>query len=375
ARIALFLLCVFFVSSSPAGGETTSVFPGQKVGQVRGLFVTADGDPGIYSSRSDIHRLIDFADKSRVKIIFVQVYKANLAWFPSNVGDPFPGKAALKAVGEDPVALLIKEAHRKGIEVHGWLNILSLGANQNATLLKKYGPGILTRNTKKKTAIEDYKIDKQYFLEPGDPRVHKELSDLIGEVLQAYPAIDGLQFDYIRYPDTDPHYGYTEINAERFKKASGIVEIDDASEEWRDWKRDQVTDLLKELILKARVIRPGIRVSATGCMPYSRALYEAFQDWPMWIDEGIVDFVTVMNYSTDTEEYGRWITQIKAKVKDFSKVYIAIGAYKRGTNREIFRNECNTCETSGAGSCVVFYYSSLLQKPDLCRFMIDDEGG
>ncbi len=370
-RIILLFLCLLF--STSARGEMPSFFVEQGKGTVRGLFVTAFGKPSIYSSSSEIHRLINFAKKSQIKILFVQIYQANLAWFPSIVGDSFPYKSAVKAVGEDPVALLVKEAHQEGIEVHAWINLLSFGGNQNALLLKKYGPEILTRNVKEKKTIEDYKIDGQYFLEPGDPRVRKELSDLIWEILQVYPTIDGLQFDYIRYPDMDPHYGYTAINVERFKKATGLPKIDDASKEWQEWKRNQVTELLKELIHKARIIRPKIQVSTTGCMPYSRALYEAFQDWPMWLNKGIVDFVTVMNYSTDTEEYGRWITQIKTNVTDFSKVNIALGAYKPETSLKIFQKEFNTCETSGVGACVVFYYSSLLQKTDLSKFMMNDK--
>ncbi len=367
------LLFVFFISLVSIIGEESFLFAAQTKGSVRGLFVTAFGKPGIYSSSSDIRKLIDFAKRSRVKILFVQIYKANFPWFPSKIGNSSPYKAAVKAVGEDPFALLIKEAHQAGIEVHAWINLLSFGDNKAAPLLNKYGPDILTRNVEKKKTIEDYKIDEQYFLEPGDPRVREELSNLIGEILLVYPALDGLQFDYIRYCDMKPHYGYTAVNVERFKKATGLCEIDDAGKEWKKWKRDQVTELLEQLIQKARTIRPGIQVSTTGCMPYSRALYEAFQDWPMWLNEGIVDFVTVMDYSVDPEEYERWISEIKPRIKDFSKVNIALGSYKPEISLRIFQKEFNACETSGAGACVVFYYSSLLKKPTLSQFMMSDK--
>jgi len=360
-RLAILFVGILFLSSTLAKGE--------EEGQDRGLFVTVFGDPNVYSSGREIRKLIDFSEKSRVKILFVQVYRSNLAWFPSNIGDSSPYKTAVEAVGQDPFALLIRQAHQAGIEVYAWVNLLSLGDNQNAVFLKKYGPDILTRNVKEKKIIEDFQIDGQYFLEPGDLRVRRELSNLTEEILQAYPDLDGLQFDYIRYPDKAPHYGYTAVNVERFKKATGFSEIDDAGKEWQKWKRDQVTELLKELILNARKIRPKIKVSTTGCMPYSRALYEAFQDWPLWVNEGIVDSVTVMDYSTDPKEYDRWIEEIKANVNDFRKVNITVGSYKPDTSVGIFKKEFSTCETSGAGACVVFYYSSLLHKPALSRFM------
>lgn len=335
-------------------------------GDARGLFVTADGTPGVYTSQQEIQELVDFAKKARVGILFVQVYKANRAWFVSDIADTSPYRAALEAVGEDPLALLIRLAHGAGIEVHAWLNLLSLGSNQHAPLLKKYGPDILTRNIKEKKTLSEYRIDGQYFLEPGDLRVRQELSALLREILSAYPDLDGIQFDYIRYPDVKPYYGYAPANVERFKKATGISRIDDAAQGWKKWKRDQVTELLSRLAREARAIRPGIKVSATGCMPYARALHEAFQDWPAWVDEGIVDFVTVMNYSIDPVEYGRWITEIKKRVKDFVRVYIAYGAYKPETSLKVFRKESDLCAASGAGACVIFYYSSLIRKPVFC---------
>ncbi len=353
-----FVLTQFGITAAAQGG-----------GDVRGLFVTADGAPGVYANRQEIQDLVDFAKKTHVQILFVQVYKANRAWFASDIADASPYKAALEAMGEDPLALLIERAHQSGIEVHAWVNLLSLGSNQRAPLLKKYGPDILTRNTKEKKTLAEYRIDGQYFLEPGDPRVGQELSALVKEILVAYPELDGIQFDYIRYPDVKPHYGYAPANAERFKKTAGVFRIDDAALEWKEWKRDQVTELLSRLVDEARAIRPRIKVSATGCMPYARALHEAFQDWPAWVDEGIVDFVTVMNYSIDPTEYGRWIAEIKKRVKNFNKVYIAYGAYKPETSLKVFREESDLCAASGAGACVVFYYSSLIRKPVFCALL------
>jgi uncharacterized lipoprotein YddW (UPF0748 family) len=258
-------------------------------------------------------RLVDFAKKARIKVLFVQIYRANRAWFPSHVADSKPYEICLKNTMQDPFAFLIKEARKAGIEVHAWINLLSLSNNKDAKILKKYGPGILTRNLKKKRAIEDYKIDKQYFLEPGDLRVRSELLALVSEILDNYPQLDGIQFDYIRYPDRNPSYGYTKMNIERFKKTTGIKTIKNDNITWQNWKRAQVTELLTQLASRARALRPDIKVSATGCVPYVRAYYEAFQDWPSWIKTGLVDFVTVMTYSDKISEFERDVKEDKRK--------------------------------------------------------------
>ena len=361
-NILLFWLCFLVLFPVSVKCESTAL---PAVGTGRGLFVSLVQDPPVLSSRAAMGQLIAFARKARVKILFVQIYRANQAWFPSRVGDSAPYEAAVKTVGGDPFAFLIREAHLAGIEVHAWLNMLSLSANENAPILKKYGPDILTRNPEKKTTLKDYLIDSQYFLEPGDTRIRKELIALVEEIVRAYPSLDGIQFDYIRYPDSHPHYGYTKINIERFKQATGLEKVEEGSRIWNDWKRAQVTELLRLLTQRVRSIHPGIRVSATGCMSYERALYEAFQDWPSWVNGGLIDFVTVMNYSPDPAEYARWNRVAKSKVRNPQKLYFGVGAYKLLKSPEIFGEEWRSCEDSGNALCAVFHYGSLLENPAL----------
>lgn len=331
----------------------------------RGLFVTVIQDPQVLSSRQEITKLINFSQKAQIKTLFVQIYRANKSWFPSKIADQTPYEACFKNVSEDPFALLIREAHKAGIEVHAWLNMLSLSNNKNARILKKYGKEILTSNLKKKRKIEDYKIDNQYFLEPGDLRVRKELSNIVKEILYAYPELDGIQFDYIRYPDRNPAYGYTKMNIERFKKASRSKIIKEESLTWQNWKRSQVTEFVAELTKEVRLIRPQIQVSATGCAPFVRAYYEAFQDWPFWLKNHLVDFVTVMTYSDDIKEFKEDIIETRSKVSVFGNVNLTVGAYKMLSSPDIFTQELKLCEESGSSACVILHYGSLLQNPVL----------
>lgn len=338
----------------------------------RALFVSVIQEPQVLSSSDEIDKLIEYSKEAGINVLFVQVYFGGMSWFPSEIADPEPYNRCLKSCGEDPLALLIRKAHGAGIEVHAWMNMLSLGQNKDAPLLKKYGPEILTRNLKKKSSLSDYKIDDQFFLEPGDPRVARDLIKLVEEVLTVYPELNGVQFDYIRYPDMEPFYGYTEVNMERFKKSTGWSEIDDESSAWKGWKRNQVTMLVTEFTSKARSMRPGIVVSATGCMPYSRAYLEAYQDWPSWVNSGLIDYVTVMSYSPDPAEFESTIVKAKAKTTDFSKVNIAIGAYKLIEEPEKFEREFRITESLSPGGFAVFHYGNLVEAGGLGRFLISD---
>ncbi len=362
--IFIAVLCILFVRPLLAGSDD---------GLRRGLFVSVIQNPPVLSSRLNIDKLVTFAKKSRINILFMQVYYGNKAWFPSGTADATPYKASLKNMPEDPFAYLIKQAHKEGIEVHAWMNMLSLNTNKDAPFLKKYGTDILTRNLKAKRSITDFKIDDQYFLEPGDLRVREELSNILGDVLRAYPDLDGVQFDYIRYPDKEPAYGYTQMNIGRYEKATGNKKVDEENPAWKDWKRSQVTEVLETLVKRARSLNPHIKISATGCMPYSRAYYEAFQDWPSWIERGLVEYVTVMSYSPQPDEFERTILAAKAKAGDFKRVNIAIGAYKLTRSPGLFEQEFRISERSGAGGIVIFHYGSLVESPALGRYLSGEQ--
>lgn len=338
----------------------------------RGLFVSVIQNPPVFSSRKQIMELVDYAQRAQVQDLFVQIYRANRAWFPSRVADASPYVACRDSVGEDPFALLIRQAHASGIRVHAWLNLLSLSNNADAVILRKYGRSILTRNLKEKKKLEDYKIDSQYFLEPGDHRVRAELSDMVDEILLLYPELDGIEFDYIRYPDKNPFYGFTPENMERFKRFTGCKEIEEGSAAWTDWKRRQVTELLEILVKRVRRLRPAMQVSTTGCAPYVRAYREAFQEWPSWLERGLVDFVTLMSYSTDTKEFAKYVAEAKEKA-DFGKVNVAVGAYTFTQTPEVFARQFRLCEEQAGRACVVFHYGSLLENPRLGDPLLQEE--
>jgi len=353
-------LCLFFLF--PAAAECREPVR-------RSLFVSVIQQPPVLESRDAIRELIAYSKKARVDTLFIQIYRANKAWFPSTVGDASPYKDAFIRLGEDPFALLIREAHAANIEVHAWVNLLSLSTNAEAPLLKKYGPEILTKNLEEKKAIEDYKIDDQFFLEPGDPRVREELSQLVEKLVRTYPDLDGVQFDYIRYPDTKPAYGYTELNIARFKEATGIEAVEEYSKVWRQWKRDQVTGLLQMLVTKTREIRPDIHISTTGCTSSTRAYHEAFQEWPLWLDSGLVEFVTIMGYSPDLKEFEHFIKDAKKQTDHFDKVNIGIGPYELAQIPEVFQKEIEICEKTKSRGCAVFHYGSLVDTPALAEVL------
>jgi uncharacterized lipoprotein YddW (UPF0748 family) len=331
----------------------------------RALFVSMLQDPSPLSSVEEVERLVEFSAGAGVRTLFVQVYRANRSFFPSTVSDDSPFREARRNAGQDTLELLIRRAHEEGIEVHAWLNLLSLSANTEAPILRRYGPGILAKKPGVKRSLEDYRVDRQFFLEPSDPRVRRTLSSAMGELLRAYPGLDGVQFDYIRYPDWQPFYGYSPLNIRRFGRAHPGKQAVEEEGAWKDWRRSQVSTLVSLLRKKALAMRPGIAVSTTGLMAYSRATHESFQDWKHWLASGLADFVTLMSYAPDMPAFERYIKDAQTHAAPWDRVYLAIGAYRLTSQKATYAQQIERCESAAPRGCAVLAYGDLLAAPEL----------
>ncbi|HQP91938.1 MAG TPA: hypothetical protein PLU24_04615, partial [Candidatus Omnitrophota bacterium] len=76
-RILLVLILFFGLSFEPALSEESPQ---------RYLFVSLIQKPHVFASRQDMLSLVQFAKKARIKALFIQIYRANIAIFPSKIG-------------------------------------------------------------------------------------------------------------------------------------------------------------------------------------------------------------------------------------------------------------------------------------------------
>lgn len=227
----------------------------------------------------------------------------------------------------DALAYIIEKAHAQNppMEVHAWIVVYPIGDSSNPEHTRNKHPEWLMQNADGSFNAPNYQHD------PGHPGVHQHLLDVSMELVENYP-IDGLHFDYVRYPEYAGDWGYNPVSVARFQQLYDHVDVPSGSDpEWRQFRRDQVTQTVRRIYLHAIEARPEVKISAAtitwghvGVRTiddwWTSAAYSAvFQDWRGWMEEGILDLNIPMNYyrhhnNTDpnhAQAYYNWSTFAK----------------------------------------------------------------
>jgi uncharacterized lipoprotein YddW (UPF0748 family) len=216
----------------------------------------------------------------------------------------------------DALAEFIKTAHdtsdgKRYVEIHPWLVIFPVWMERD-----KVPPENHIARLHPEWRMDPYdraklKDDEQFWLDPGVPEVEEYYIKVCREVVSKYD-VDGLNLDYIRYREGG--YGYNPISLKRFQKRFGRTDIPDPKDEqWNEWRREQITNLVRRIYVEAHQLKPRINLSICGItwdpptkgFEQTSTYWNVAQNWPAWLKEGIVDMVITMNYRRTDDEATR----------------------------------------------------------------------
>jgi uncharacterized lipoprotein YddW (UPF0748 family) len=246
--------------------------------------------------------LLQRVRQANMNAIIVQMRKRGDAHYFS----PFEPFAANQQAGFDALAYLVEKAHQMQppIEVHVWVNCHPIWPGSGwppdpKHILNRF-PEIQTENLQ-----GDRTTDVGYGMDWGHPLANAFFTRVALDIIRRYD-IDGLHFDYIRY--TGESWGYNPVSVERFNRRYGRRGKPEPTDPlWKQWRRDQVTAIVRKVYANAVAIKPSLKISAAlitwGDGPrdtddwVNRSAYSrVFQDWRGWLEEGILDMGIPMIY-------------------------------------------------------------------------------
>jgi uncharacterized lipoprotein YddW (UPF0748 family) len=318
------------------------------------------------------------AAEYRFNAVFVQVrYRGDALYIPhrytSYYANPEPRSIYIKnQPGDfDPLALAVEEGHAWGLSVHAWVTCFEVTGG----FAPKDENHVVNRHPEWVSCDRwgnRMDVGHRAWLDPGIPEVRDYTASVLLDIVSNY-EVDGLHLDYVRYEG--PEMGFAPIAVSEYWVRTGL-DANQKDEQWRAWRRDNVTEFLSRVQREVREINPDIIVSAAV---FSDREVEAYsyvcQDWGRWLAEGLVDLVAPMSYSLNGNVIARQTTDAVLHAGG-ALVYtgIALRNFSDGSavlDPAVVRSHIEAVRASGADGVAIFSYTDL-KEMILARMTPDD---
>jgi uncharacterized lipoprotein YddW (UPF0748 family) len=281
--------------------------------------------------------------------IVVNAMRAGIADYQSEL---LPVRDRVATEG-DQIALAVAAGKKYGVEIHIWKVNWNLGGAPEEFVDRMRAEGRLQKTRDGR---------ETRWLCPSDPRNFELERDSMLEVARNYD-VDGIHFDYIRYQDQDNCY--CDGCRQRFEEGAGMKVADwpkDVLEggpqyaAYQEFRRAQITRLVKAVSEEAHRIKPWIKVSAAVFSDWPQCREDVGQDWGAWVKAGYLDFVCPMDY-TDSEAEFRTRVQVQRDVVDGRiPLYPGVGASAPGLPVGQVIDQIGIARAEGADGFIIFEY-------------------
>lgn len=144
----------------------------------------------------------------------------------------------------DPLHFIVEECHKRGMELHAWMNPFRLSQNLSTNyhaknIARRHPEWVVTYG------------NKQY-LDPGIPDVRAYLNQVVGEVVRKYD-IDAIHFDDYFYPY--PITGQSFPDEKSFEMYNWGMQTDQIDQ----WRRDNVDLIIESLSKTIKRMKPHVK--------------------------------------------------------------------------------------------------------------------
>ncbi len=244
---------------------------------------------GIRKQKEELIEILDKLKAANFNTVMFQTRTRGDVFYKSDI-EPYNSILTGKVnadPGYDPLAFAVEECHKRGMECHAWMVSIPLGNRKHVASLGKQSV------TKKQPSIcIAYK--REYFLNPGNPKTKEYLMSLVREVVERYD-VDGVHFDYLRYPEHATRFPDSH-DFRKYGKGRSLAQ----------WRRDNLTEIVRYMYKGVKALKPWVKVSTCPVGKYKdtsrypsrgwNAFNTVYQDVQGWMGEGIQDQIYPMLY-------------------------------------------------------------------------------
>lgn len=351
---------LFFIVFSSLSVSALSALP--PATEVRAVWLTTnyglDWPGNRVGRRAQEQELISILDKLHAlhfNTVLFQVRTRGEVLYDSKI-EPMASVVASEKQGKtkfDPLAFVLEECHKRGMELHAWLVTYPLGSDKQ---VKSLGSSSITK--KNPSIVKKYR--NEWFLDPGNPQTDDYLMSLVEELVANYD-IDGIHFDYIRYPDNPE--GFPDATTHRlYGKGQSLQE----------WRRNNISRFVTRVYDRIKSQKRWVQVSSAPVGRYRKlpdtvvgwtALETVSQDAVRWIKTGKHDALYPMIYYKGGHFYpfaDDWIENASGRI-----VVPGLGAYRMSDaawSRQDILNQIDYTRKNGSAGQSYFRAGNILSN-------------
>lgn len=245
---------------------------------------------------AELVRMFDQLRELGINAVFFQVRAEADALYPSTL-EPWSywltneqGRAPQPLW--DPLAVAIREARKRGMELHAWMNPYRAHRDLRTYPWAETHPGRLHPEW-----IMVFRSQAAHYamLNPGLPDVRDHIAAVVADLVRRY-AVDGVHFDDYFYP-YEPKIT-TEDRAAFRRYGRGFANV-------HDWRRHNVDEMVRQVRDSIKAIDPlvkfgispfGIRLNSDAGTRGSEGYHNLYADAVSWLDKGYLDYITPQLY-------------------------------------------------------------------------------
>ena len=293
-------------------------------------------------SVSKIEKTLDRIQSAGITDVFLETYFHGKTIYPSE----HLNKCGIisqreEFVGFDPLEVWIEEAHKRGMKIHVWFETYYVGNDNPKTtpnhILSVYPLWGNKRlmNYDSPEPVPSLSEHNGYFLDPANIQVQEHLISLIEEIVENYKP-DGINLDYIRYPQTvDPtfsnyaemNWGYTNAARDEFISIYGIdpINIKYGTGDWELWsmyRQSQISRFVKNV--KKITKKEGITLTAVVFPDLKKSTSTKMQNWKLWSINNYVDGLTPLILTGDKNTADLLIQDVVKNTSSMTNIYPGI---------------------------------------------------
>jgi len=298
--------------------------------------------PGLSSAdqQKEFIEYLDLFKKMNFNAVVLQVRPTADAFFISTI-EPWSiyltgDQRVAPSPVYDPLEFAIEECHKRGMELHAWLNPYRV--SQDTVNLKEMSPQHLY---KKRPELFVRHGQKLYF-DPAFPETRESLVKVIKDLVIRYD-LDGIHFDDYFYPNNDfEDLKSFELHPRGFKP-----------EEKMAWRRDNVNMVIRMLRDTIKSVKPYVKFGispyavwrnkredprGSETKSYSYTNYDHLHaDILLWMEMGWLDYILPQLYfnigyeAADFKVLAKWWEDYNAG----TPVYGGLGTYRLASDAKI----------------------------------------